>query len=330
MSQVSNSQDEVIDLLHLDRCPQCGYLLCGLPEQGRCPECGFAYRPEMIVLYGWARGACANDVNRRHGRNAWMVIEIAIGLLLVFALAGRLTLYSLLVPGVLLLVGARLIYRRRQLMAGTPAPVQLRLFPDGFAQRDGVGRVSLRPWSEGRHLRATRLRGGRYRVCSGRWYQTFLGSPGHVDFEFKADPQTAERLWERIDGWRKNAPQSDASGPRWSWLIPYGMVLWVCGITYLAHRYVPERGRPWVVVSAILLVVAFLFRQLIWLYLRNIVRGRLPSFIRRNVDGSWTMKCPRCSQRVSVRPGRKGEPMFECTHCSEKAMWTADWLPGED
>lgn len=43
---------KAVDPLRVDRCPDCGYLLTGLPEQGICPECGVAYSLDLIVLYG--------------------------------------------------------------------------------------------------------------------------------------------------------------------------------------------------------------------------------------------------------------------------------------
>lgn len=52
----------------LQRCPECGYLLTGLPPDGRCPECGFAYDSTMIVLQGWGFGQHANAANSRGGR----------------------------------------------------------------------------------------------------------------------------------------------------------------------------------------------------------------------------------------------------------------------
>lgn len=57
---------DIHDPLRLDRCPDCGYLLCGLPARGLCPECGFAYDPSMIVLYGWEKGRSRHRWARWH------------------------------------------------------------------------------------------------------------------------------------------------------------------------------------------------------------------------------------------------------------------------
>lgn len=32
-------------------CPQCRYLLAGLPDAGRCPECGFEYSKDILIKY---------------------------------------------------------------------------------------------------------------------------------------------------------------------------------------------------------------------------------------------------------------------------------------
>lgn len=80
---------------------------------------------------------------------------------------------------------------------------------------------------------------------------------------------------------------------------------------------------PLVFVGAVLLVLAFLLRKVIWLYLKSAVAGRLPQVIRRNTDGDLETKCPRCSANVSVTEGQIGETAFECPFCGEKATWTS-------
>ena len=49
--------------LRVEVCPDCGYSLEGLPEEGHCPECGRRYDSSLIVLYGWGRDDHANVGN---------------------------------------------------------------------------------------------------------------------------------------------------------------------------------------------------------------------------------------------------------------------------
>ena len=75
----------------LDQCPDCGYLLTGLPEQGICPECGLAYGPDLLVLYGWERKskpvllALIGTVFVTMGAGWWLT-SVALGFMLEFPL----------------------------------------------------------------------------------------------------------------------------------------------------------------------------------------------------------------------------------------------------
>jgi hypothetical protein len=183
------------DPLRLDRCPDCGYLLTGLPEQGICPECGVAYNPEMIVLYGWATRVRGNESTARRGPG-WWVSSIAgwLILLLLFNIVGAVLL-------VVWLIGSS--YRRRRLLTDAPAPVQVRLFPEGFGQRDGVGPVKLRRWRANKRQLIFELVGpGRCRIRSWRHFQLVLWRSGVIDFEFDCDAETADRIQKKIKQWR--------------------------------------------------------------------------------------------------------------------------------
>lgn len=204
------------DCLRLDRCPDCSYLLTGLPERGLCPECGFAYEAEMIVLYGWAGQVRRNEANQRPG--AVRTAMVWLQALLVGGLIGGLLIASrqpaAMFMGLLIIAAAvRIVHRRYRLLSQGPAPVQLRLFQDGCAQRDGIGRARLRPWRRGRRLRVRRVWGRRYRIRSYRWYlPAFLGWR-HIDFMFRSDPATAARVQARIEQWQAVSRQVTHSCP---------------------------------------------------------------------------------------------------------------------
>jgi hypothetical protein len=195
------------DPLRLDRCPDCGYLLTGLPEQGICPECAFAYSPEMIVLYGWGRGQRANITNAR----GWRVI--------VFGLLGCVWALSMLLPGTVMFVLFRdwrimllvlglfvaftwaLLRRWRRNRQDSPAPVQVRLCRQGFAQRNGIGPVRLRQWRTNNRLRLRPSGSQLYRIVENVsfWSWSFK----LVDMEFACDPAAAQRITSRINTWRE-------------------------------------------------------------------------------------------------------------------------------
>ena len=189
--------------------------------------------------------------------------------------------------------------------------------------------------------------GGRYRVRSYRWYQPSLLFPHHVNFEFKAEPQTIERLGQRIDKWRRQDNDRQLSTdpasqtamrrllrsiapPARRLLVLIITIAAPLGIHFLVQRYSLHPGFTWICFLALsfVLFLVFLLRGVIWFYLKSLVKGRLPGFLRANPDGSWSMSCPRCSQPGPATPGRKGEPLFQCDHCGEKITLTQDWLPG--
>ncbi len=198
------------DPLRLDRCPDCGYLLTGLPEEGICPECGFAYNAEMIVLYGWGSGQRANITNAR----GWRVI--------VFGLLGCVWALQMLLPGTVMLVLYRdwrnmlwvlgmfvgltwaLMRRWRRNRQDAPAPVQVRLCPWGLAQRNGIGPVKLRQWRRNTRLRLLRSGHQLYRIAEN---VSFWSWSFHlVDTEFECDSRVAERIAGKINTWREGLP----------------------------------------------------------------------------------------------------------------------------
>ncbi len=143
-------EPEVTNPAVLDRCPDCGYLLAGLPIEGLCPECGFSYDSNMIVLYGWRDKA---------PRSLWF--SLLSGIVLAGGVGwwlSSLTLWVFHLPAlglgqfepilqlflVALAVALAVISVIQQHRG--PPPIQVRFTPAGLGQRDGFGKMKLTPW----------------------------------------------------------------------------------------------------------------------------------------------------------------------------------------
>lgn len=204
MNQINDNQHEATDPLRLDRCPDCGYLFTGLPEEGLCPECEFAYTRDIIVLYGWARGPHRSGINMRLGWIEWSITRtflVVLAMLVVGVESGSgmaMGVAGVLATGCVGYSG----YRRWRVRREAPAPVQLRLFPQGFAQQNGIGPVNrLLAWRR-RQVCIRKLQEGRYRIRSWRFLQWQIGSRlRSIDFEWQCDDATAARIEQRISDW---------------------------------------------------------------------------------------------------------------------------------
>ena len=179
------------------QCPDCGYALHGLPPAGICPECGAPYDPGQIILYGWAGPTKSRMANSRSGPAiAGAIAAAAVLLCLAFVYRRRVGWEGIVAAAALAAGMAAIVYHRRSL--GTP-PVQVRLQPEGVAQRDGVGPVALEPWQGRWELHLVPNGTGRrrlilYRLKGGRW--TTVLQP--VDLDFECDPERAKELGRRV------------------------------------------------------------------------------------------------------------------------------------
>lgn len=226
MGEPTGNQHQALDPLRLDRCPDCGYLLTGLPEQGVCPECGFAYNSDMIVLYGRASGRFSSAAANRQASVQALVALLPIVLLVVLIVARRIvgTAWpgSRMVPWPMFVVYGSLVvgalYRRwraRQDELKPNARWQLRLSPQGFAQRDYIGPVQMRPWAQDLRVEV-RIRAWSINLLERRWpvsrrrlHIRILKWKGRfrlaktlIDFQFDCQNDVALRVGRLIEQWK--------------------------------------------------------------------------------------------------------------------------------
>ncbi len=212
MAEADDQSYRPADPLRVDRCPDCGYLLFGLPERGVCPECGCGYDPAMIVLYGWEKGKAPS---RRRRLRHWAIgLALGAGALLLGWWAWRQPAGAaawLSSPwGATFMLGAgagaavvlRSIVRKAIAPAVPPAPMQLRMTPAGFALREGFGPADLRPWNASMGVGLERLSPRRHVLFSeynGRRVAWWEG------LEVCCDESTALRIRQRVARWCREA-----------------------------------------------------------------------------------------------------------------------------
>lgn len=124
-----------------ERCPQCSYLLEGLPDSGQCPECGHSYEQTSITIDGWLAGGhfSGNIYFSRTLGALFASLTYCVWIVVVFAfdfrgLSNGLGLLPLLLP-----IGVYVLCRFAQ--RDCP-PMQLILWPSGYVQRLHPGNAS--------------------------------------------------------------------------------------------------------------------------------------------------------------------------------------------
>jgi hypothetical protein len=194
------------DPLRLERCPQCGYQLDGLPAEGACPECGRRYDQSVVFFYGWARGSYTDVATAR----PW-----ALGLMLLAAVAivwnwvrspGPRDLIDMIFPAAAAFLLCHGLWRRWS--NPLPAPIQVRLSAAGCCQLNNPRNLhfaEFEPWSEAHGIRIKPLGGGRARLRFVYRWKWPGSSRIPVDAEVLCTPQQADALRRRIERWRAAA-----------------------------------------------------------------------------------------------------------------------------
>ena len=141
----------------------------------------------------------SNLGNSPHGRTLALLLAFCGAFMVVSAsYRGRAGPWGVAAGLVFLAAISLILYRRRAL--GDP-PVQVRLLPEGLAQRDGVGPVTPEPWAGRWELRLLPQPSGRRRLLVHKVAEPEGGDAAYcvVDFEFHCDDNQAWELCRRCD-----------------------------------------------------------------------------------------------------------------------------------
>ena len=205
------------ELLRPDVCAACGYPRRGLDDTVPCPECGRAFDPCRVVLHGWACGPRANIANGRPLRTAWWLATLlAVALAFALLLHGSGRRGAGMLPAALFVVvavgsAASTLWRRS---AHTlPAPLQVRLGPDGFLQLNhDQTTLAWRPvpWREADEVHVAPVRLGRMRIRIWLRRHGWQARLVAVDAAVHSTPEQATALQERVRAWRAADPRPSA------------------------------------------------------------------------------------------------------------------------
>ena len=139
--------DESRDAAPPARCPECGYLLAGLPASGRCPECGWAYDARTtLVLYGQPIGAAQRGPMMKVSAAGLFGVTVGLGVVVggVFWTVAGLA-FGVLFAGTIGLFAVAAAFGTRW-AEGRRERQQLRVTPGGVAVREHLGAAAVRPW----------------------------------------------------------------------------------------------------------------------------------------------------------------------------------------
>lgn len=208
MGETNDNQREAIDPLRLDRCPECGYLLTGLPPTDVCPECGLAYDQQMIVLRGFMSATNWDRVQSRMFAVVMFAVAALGSTLLCRFLPFRVPFWLPVVVGPMIVCSFFWLYsvrRRDPILPDAPVRVQLRLTPEGFGCRHGYGPCSLTPWRGVLKVSICGKRYGKYllQVSNTTGSMPLIGR--HTGFVFRSDDRTVQLIRGRISHWRHHS-----------------------------------------------------------------------------------------------------------------------------
>ena len=180
-------------------CPTCGRRFDKGESDEQCPHCGWVYEGGGIVLLGWGLGGKA-DLSNVPLRRVWLH-ALSTGVWYYFAWQAERSGRLWLAIGMLLLWALFLgppLFRRIRHYAFMWPPVKVFLCPEGFCQHDGLGPVTLVPWTDDMDVTVSRRYGRRYQLLVERPRRAMRLHTPLVEFEFLSTEEEAEHLRKAI------------------------------------------------------------------------------------------------------------------------------------